>query len=142
MFWWGCWEDRALAYIPRLKTGIVPHKKGFWRAATITPCFVSIRIITSLSCFSRKKKGFQVRTVGYLLFERGPSRTLYYRHRAEFYFGSILVAGGITVYMMFFFTLWDQNSFFQCIISKKRFFKSPCCLDFRYVVGIFRKTVK
>ena len=92
--------------------------------------------------FFEKKKGFQVRTVGYLLFERGPSRTLYYRHRAEFYFGSILVAGGITVYMMFFFYFMRSKFFFEHIFSNKKFFKSPCCLDFRYVVGIFRKTVK
>ena len=128
MFWWGCWEDRALAYIPRLKTGIVPHKKGFWGAATTTPCFVSRRIITSLSCFSRKKRISGAHSWLPTLRERTIS-SLYYRHWAEFYFGSILVAGGITVYMMFFFTLWDQNSFFQCIFSKKRFFKSSCCLD-------------
>ena len=124
VFWWGCWEDRALAYIPRLKTGIVPHKKGFWGAATTTPCFVSRRIITSLSCFSRKKRISGAHSWLPTLRERTIS-SLYYRHWAEFYFGSILVAGGITVYMMFFLLYEIKILFSSAHFPKKGFLNHP-----------------
>ena len=125
VFWWGGWEDWALAYIPRLKTGIVPHKKGFWGAATTTPCFVSRRIITSLSCFSRKKKDFRcAQLVTSSSREDHLFTILQTLSRILFWF-NFSGRGYNSLHDVFFFTLWDQNSFFQCIFSKKGFLNHP-----------------